>query len=122
MAATDDPGELGVEGEPDAEPVLEEPLGKLPEPLVVPPLIELVPLPAAPEPELAVFSFTWPLASRQCVAAETLLPDEAPLEGDVEDWAEADSEPAAKNMVASSNAFIESSPWIAPSDPRNILK
>ena len=93
MAATDDPGELDVEGEPDAdgepdaEPVLEEPLGKLPEPLVVPPLIELVPLLEVPEPELAVFSFTWPLVSRQWVAAETLLPDEAPLgvEGDVED-------------------------------------
>ena len=67
MAATDDPGELDVEGEPDAdgepdaEPVLEEPLGKLPEPLVVPPLIEFVLLPEAPGPELAVFSFTWPL-------------------------------------------------------------
>ncbi len=91
MAATDDPGELDVEGEPDAdgepdaEPVLEEPLGKLPEPLVVPPLIEFVLLPEAPGPELAVFSFTWPLASRQWVAAETLLPDEAPLEGGVED-------------------------------------
>jgi len=85
VAATDDPGELGVEGEPDAEPVLEEPLGKLPEPLVVPPLIEPVPLPAAPGLELAVFSLTWPLASRQWVAAETLLPDEAPLEGGVED-------------------------------------
>ena len=85
MAATDDPGE--PDAEPDAEPVLEEPLGKLPEPLVVPPLIELVPLLDVPEPEFAVFSFTWPLASRQWVAAETLLPDEAPLEveGDVED-------------------------------------
>jgi len=80
VAATDDPGER------DAEPVLGEALGKLPEPLV-PPLIELVPLPDVPEPEFAVFSFTWPLASRQWVAAETLLPDEAPLEveGDVED-------------------------------------
>jgi hypothetical protein len=70
--------------------VLDEPPGKLPEPLVVPPLIEFAelvpaPLPKLPEPELAVFSFTWPLASRQWVAAETLLPDEAPLEGDVED-------------------------------------
>ena len=79
MAATDDPAE------PDAEPVLEEPLGKLPEPLVVPPLIGLVPLPEAPDPEFAVFSFTRPLVSRQWVAAETLLPDDAPLEGDVED-------------------------------------
>ena len=85
MAATDDPGE--PDAEPEAEPVLGEALGKLPEPLVVPPLIELVPLLEVPEPELAVFSCTWPLALRQWVAAETLLPDEAPLgvEGDVED-------------------------------------
>jgi len=85
VAATDDPGE--PDAEPDAEPVLGELLGKLPEPLVVPPLIELVPLLDVPEPELAVFSFTWPLASLQWVAAETLLPDEAPLEveGEVED-------------------------------------
>jgi hypothetical protein len=83
VAAIDDPGA----GALDAEPVLEEPLGKLPEPLVVPPLIELVPLLEVPEPKLAVFSCTWPLALRQWVAAETLLPDEAPLgvEGDVED-------------------------------------
>jgi len=88
VAATDDPGaneEPDAEGELDVEPVLEELLGKLPEPLVVQPLIELVPLLEVPEPELAVFSCTWPLALRQWVAAETLLPDEAPLEGDVED-------------------------------------
>ena len=85
MAATDDPGEPDAEPDATDAPVLEEPLGKLPEPLVAPPLIEFVPLPAAPEPELAVFSFTCPLVSRQWVAAETLLPDEAPLEGDVED-------------------------------------
>jgi len=73
--------------------------------------------PLLPEPELAVFSLTWPLASLQWVAAE-MLPDApalVPLE--VPDWAATPRTPAATNALASNavfSAFIESSLGFAP--------
>jgi hypothetical protein len=79
-----------------------------PVPLEEPPVAEPVVLPVLPEFE-AVFSWTWPLAFRQCVAAETLPLDELLAPGELlplEDCAEAPNVPRATTADAISSDFV----------------
>jgi len=99
VAATDELVlELGLVGDVPLEVELEDPLGiELDEPLgieldddpVAEPVVD--PLVLVPVPDAAVFSWTSPLAFRQCVAGDTLLVDAAGGEedvgGDEVDWA-----------------------------------
>jgi hypothetical protein len=102
-------GELPVDALPDVVPELPP----LIEPLLPPgELVEAEPEPL--DPEAAVFNRTCPLASRQCVAAETLLFALLPPDGELVDCADAATALAPINAAVSNKAFkfIESTPWI----------